>query len=91
MSIVTITLSDNPADHSVSVHSSFTPAVGGKLSPAQAISMELIMVAARQWQTKVSHVGDKPIAAEVQVANYGSAEGIDIDRVHRQRGNVVLG
>lgn len=90
MPVVTITLEDTPA-HGVSVHSDFTPAVGNKLSPAQVAAMEIILRTTRQWGGTGDTTAKTLHIAAVQVANYGSAEGLDIDRVHRQRDNVVQG
>lgn len=90
MAIVTITLTDNPADHTVAVHSSFTPAVGGRVSPAQAAAMDIIMSTTKKWGTSVASVAKAIDAAAIQVANYGSAfDGVDIDAVHRTRDHVV--
>lgn len=98
MPIVTVTqvftFTDNPAAHSVektfSCHSSFTPAVGGRVSPAQAEAVDFVMRSTKQ------HGMPKPDFAQidtraVQIANYGSTDGIDIDRVHRLRDGVVQG
>jgi len=68
---LTFTLSDNPAAHTVektfTQRSSFTPAVGGRISPAQAEAMDLMLSTSKQF---VKYI--KPDARDVQVANYGS-------------------
>lgn len=88
MATVTITLTDNPADHTVAVHSSFTPAVGGRVTPAQAAAMDIIMSTTKKWGGSAVPLAKVINTAAIQVANYGSP-GIDIDAVHRTRDNVV--
>lgn len=90
MATVTITLTDNPADHTVAVHSSFTPAVGGRVTPAQAAAMDAIMSITKKWGGSAAPLAKAMQTVAVQIANYGShLEGVDIDAVHRTRDNVV--
>jgi uncharacterized membrane protein len=89
MATVTITLTDNTTDHTVSVHSSFTPAAGHSLSPAQVAGMEIMLRTTKQWGiVKGVSPAEKAAVNAIQVANYG-ATGVDIDAVHRQRDNAV--
>ncbi len=88
MATDTITLTDNPADHTVAVHSSFTPAVGGRVTPAQAAAMDAIMSITKKWGGSAGPLAKVIDTAAIQVANYGRA-GVDIDAVHRTRDNVV--
>ena len=48
MPTVTLTLSDTPSG-GVSIHTSFTPAVGAPCSPAQAAALEIMQRTRRDW------------------------------------------
>lgn len=73
MPTITITLEDTP-EHTVACHSSFTPAVGHPLSPAQMAGLDIIIRTNREWGVK---------------ALLSKPDGVDIDAVHRSRDNVV--
>ena len=48
MPVVTLTLEDTPQG-GVSIHSSFKPAVGNPVSPAQSHALEIINRTHKQW------------------------------------------
>ena len=51
MPSITLTLTDTP-DHTVAIHSSFVPAVGHPLSPAQLAALEIMLRTNREWGIK---------------------------------------
>lgn len=61
MPTITLTLTDTPAG-SVSIHSSFQPAVGAPCSPAQAAALEMISRTNKQWGVQSAA---SPAAAKV--------------------------
>lgn len=52
MPSVTIILTDTPTG-SVSVQSTFTPAVGQPCSPAQSVALEVTRLVRRQWTAQI--------------------------------------
>ena len=70
MPTITLTLTDTPSG-SVSIHSSFKPAVGSRCSPAQAAALEMISRTHKQW-------GMQPpaVPACAQVARVRNNNGI---------------
>ncbi len=48
MATITLTLTDTP-NGSVALHSSFCPAVGHPLSPAQAHALDIVSRTRKQW------------------------------------------
>ena len=68
MSTVILTLTDTP-NGSVSIHSTFKPAVGNPCSPAQGAALEIISRTHKQWGV---HIDAAP-------------GGVDIDAVYRTR------
>ncbi|MCS4509168.1 hypothetical protein [Xylophilus ampelinus] len=48
MATITLTLTDTP-NGAVALHSSFTPAIGAALSPAQAHALDLVSRTRKQW------------------------------------------
>ena len=68
MPSITLTLTDTP-NGSVSIHSTFKPAVGNPCSPAQGAALEIIARTHKQWGI---HIDAAP-------------GGVDIDAVHRLR------
>lgn len=73
MASVTLTLTDTP-NGAVSVHSNFKPAVGRRISPAQAYALEVINRTHKQWGIQI----DTPDG------------GVDIDAVHRVAASQAL-
>jgi len=85
MASVTITFTDNN-EHGVSVHSDHVPAAGQSLTPAQAAGLDTYMRACHQWGCSADVLAKQIAAAQVQIANYGSApDGL------RHCGQVVKG
>jgi len=68
MSTVVLTLTDTP-NGSVSIHSSWKPALGNPCSAAQSAALEIIARTHKKWGV---HIDAAP-------------GGIDIDAVHRVR------
>jgi hypothetical protein len=78
MASVTITLTDTP-NGGVSVASSHVPALGNRLSTAQAASLEIINRTCREYG----------LANPLRNVSPMLRDGVDIDAVHRTRDNVV--
>ena len=72
MASVTITFTDNDK-HGVSIHSDFEPAAGKPLTPALAAGLDTYMRACHQWGHSADALAKQIAAAQVQIANYGSA------------------
>lgn len=66
MPTVNLTLSDTPSG-AVAVNSDFHPAVGRRISPAQAYALEIINRTHKQWG----------------LPGEPNHDGVDIDAVHR--------
>ena len=72
MPVITLTLRDTPSG-AVAIHSSFKPAVGHPISPAQGHALEVINRTLNQWGQALDDV----------------FSGVDIDAAHRTRDRVV--
>ena len=80
MASVTITLTDTP-NGGVSVASSHVPALGNRLSTAQAASLDIITRTCKDYGLPNPLRNISPVLRD----------GADIDAVHRTRDNVVSG
>lgn len=81
MPTITITLTDTPTG-GISVHSDYRPAVGQPCSRAQSAALDMIR------RTRKEFGLPDPTGTTLMVPT-AHGDGVDIDRVHRTRDNVV--
>lgn len=81
MASITITVADTP-NGGISIRSDYQPAVGNPCSRAQSAALDMIR------RTRKDFGLPDPTSTALMVAPM-PVDGIDIDRVHRTRDNVV--